>query len=51
MDEKKVSQGKPVDPEGVCRFFERIPLSLIEEPEICTWCEFFDEGFCIREQS
>lgn len=40
--------GVPVDIEAVCRFFERIPESLIEEPEVCEWCEFFEDGKCFH---
>ena len=43
------TNGRIVDPEGVCRFFERIPQSLIEEPEVCEWCEFFENGCCFKE--
>lgn len=39
-------QGKPVDIESNCYYFERIPESLIEEPEVCEWCEYFEDGLC-----
>ena len=46
MEQKK----RPVDEEYVCRHFIRIPESLIEEPEVCEWCEFYDKGYCCKEQ-
>ena len=48
--EKKrtTGQGIKVDEDSVCRHFERIPESLIEEPEVCEWCEYFEGGFCFR---
>lgn len=47
MDSEK---RRSVDPESICRHFIRIPESLIEEPEVCEWCEYFDEGYCCKEQ-
>ena len=29
------------DPEGFCGRFDRIDMSLIEEPEYCEVCKFF----------
>lgn len=42
------TKGKPVDAESVCRHFERIPQSLIEEPEVCEWCEYYSDGLCVK---
>ena len=46
---EKKGPGRPVNEEDVCRYFERIAQSLIEEPEVCEWCEFFENGLCFRE--
>ena len=46
---KENKPGRPVNEEDVCRFFKRIAQSLIEEPEVCEWCESFENGFCFRE--
>lgn len=43
------SQGRPVAEDHNCCYFLRIPESLIEEPEVCEWCEFYRSGLCIRE--
>ncbi len=32
-----------VDPDGVCYQFQRVSWSLIEEPEKCDLCEFYNE--------
>lgn len=48
MDTAKTGPGVPVEEDGVCRFFERIPQSLIEEPEVCEWCEYYENGKCYR---
>lgn len=32
-----------VDPDGVCHLFQRVSWSLIEEPEKCDLCEFYNE--------
>lgn len=47
MDNER-SAGRPVDGESVCRCFERIPQSLIEEPEVCEWCEHYENGLCFK---
>lgn len=44
-------EGRSVDSESVCRYFERIPQSLIEEPEVCEWCEHYENGLCFHTQS
>lgn len=44
------AKAKPVDAESVCRCFERIPQSLIEEPEVCEWCRFYNDGLCLHEE-
>lgn len=50
MDSKR-ENGRPVDGQSVCRYFERIPQSLIEEPEVCEWCEYYENGFCVHSES
>ena len=40
---------KPVSPDNVCPAFDRAPDSLIEEPEVCELCGFYDDGFCKKE--
>lgn len=50
MDSKQ-ENGRPVDEEGVCRCFERIPQSLIEEPEVCLWCEYYENGLCFHTEA
>lgn len=32
-----------VDPNGVCRYFDRVSWSLIEEPDICDLCNHYVE--------
>ena len=32
-----------VDPNGVCGSFDRISWSLIEEPEVCELCRYYEE--------
>lgn len=41
-----------VPADGVCRRFERADWSLIEEPEVCELCAFYDDsdGFCRRAE-
>ena len=34
----------PVDPNDVCRRFDRTPWSLIEEPEVCELCRFYNDA-------
>ncbi len=34
-------EGRPVDPNGFCRCFDRCDTSLIEEPETCDVCKWF----------
>ena len=48
-EEKK--PGRPVDEEDFCGFFTRIPVSLIEEPEYCAFCEYYEEntGLCVHQ--
>lgn len=41
----------PVEPTGVCRYFNRTDTSLIEEPEICEFCTWCIDGCCHRDQS
>ena len=42
--------GTPVSPDYICRYFDRAPVSLIEEPEICENCALYDGGLCRREE-
>ena len=44
------AQGCPVDAENVCPAFERVSSSLIEEPEICEFCEKYRDGYCFKEE-
>lgn len=38
-----------VDPDYVCSHFSRVFWSLIEEPDVCPNCEYYDEdGGCCR---
>ena len=37
----KREEGRPVDPNGFCRFFDRCDTSLIEEPETCDVCRWY----------
>ncbi len=39
----------PVSTEYVCRDFDRVPDSLIEEPEVCEFCSYYDNGYCTKE--
>lgn len=41
---------KAVSPEYVCRYFDRSPASLIEEPETCENCAYYNDGLCRREE-
>lgn len=41
----------PVAPDYVCPDFDRVPDSLIEEPEICEFCVRFDNGACMKEET
>ena len=42
-----MENAKVVDPNGVCGGFDRISWSLIEEPEVCELCRYYDEdGRC-----
>lgn len=43
---EKASVGVPVDEEFNCYNFIRIPESLIEEPDVCEWCEYYENGLC-----
>ncbi len=38
----------PVAPQDVCRYFDRVSWSLIEEPDFCELCIHYDEdsGTC-----
>lgn len=38
----------PVAPDHVCRCFDRVPESLIEEPEVCEFCRSYAGGFCVN---
>ncbi len=44
------AQGSPVAPDHVCIRFQRSPVSLIEEPEVCENCALYDDGLCRREE-
>lgn len=44
MEENK--SGRPVAADDICPRFIRIPESLIEEPEVCEWCEYYHDGLC-----
>jgi len=35
---------KVVNPNGVCAAFDRISWSLIEEPEVCELCRYYEEN-------
>lgn len=39
-----------VAPNDVCRYFDRVSWSLIEEPDICELCIHYDESHshCLR---
>ena len=41
-----------VNPNDVCRHFDRAPWSLIEEPEVCELCRYYLEsnGTCERAE-
>ena len=43
-------QGTPCDPNSNCAAFKRVSYSLIEEPEVCEWCIYFDEdhAMCVK---
>ena len=43
--------GRIVAADDVCRKFVRIPESLIEEPEVCEWCEYYRDGLCVADES
>ena len=47
-----MENAKVVDPNGVCGSFERISWSLIEEPEVCELCCYYEENDsrCIRSE-
>lgn len=49
--EKESKKGTPCSPESNCAAFERVSYSLIEEPEVCEWCIFFDEDnmLCVKD--
>ena len=49
--EKTRGEGRSVDEESVCRYFERIPQSLIEEPEVCQRCEHYENGLCFHKEA
>ena len=38
----------PVAPDYICPRFDRVPDSLIEEPEVCEFCRSYDGGFCVH---
>ena len=44
-------QGTPCDPNSNCAAFKRVSYSLIEEPEVCEWCIYFDEdhAMCVKD--
>ena len=50
MDENSFS-GVPCSPDSNCINFERVLYSLIEEPEVCEWCVYYDEGVCRCEKN
>lgn len=41
----------PVSPDYVCPRFDRAPDSLIEEPEVCELCLWYDDGLCRNANS
>ena len=41
---------KPVSADYICRDFVRSPFSLIEEPEVCESCAFYEDGFCRKTE-
>lgn len=45
-----MSEPLVVAPNDVCRYFERVFWSLIEEPDICELCVHYDEArsHCLR---
>lgn len=51
MSERDKKEYPPVEPTGVCRYFERVSSSLIEEPEVCELCVCYIDGRCHRAQS
>ncbi len=40
---------KSVSPDNVCPDFDRAPDSLMEEPEVCELCGYYDDGCCTKE--
>ena len=51
MLKAEVTMNKPVSPDSVCRDFDRAPWSLIEEPEICENCLYYDDGQCKNSEA
>jgi len=49
MDKANAS-GRSVNAESVCRLFERDAQSLIEEPEVCQCCAYYEDGLCLRPE-
>ena len=45
--ENRDKNRKSVNADDVCSAFDRVPYSLIEEPEVCEWCSYYDNGACI----
>ncbi len=43
--------GRSVAPDDICQKFVRIPESLIEEPEVCEWCEYYRDGLCVADEA
>lgn len=41
-----MSRPIPVRPDDVCRHFDRVFWSLIEEPDICELCNHYEEEGC-----
>ncbi len=48
MDELKNKAAKAVEEDYNCINFERVASSLIEEPEVCEWCEYYKNGYCYK---
>lgn len=38
-----MKEERKVDPRSVCAGFDRIAWSLIEEPEVCELCRYYEE--------
>ena len=47
MDQE--TKARPVEADDICPRFVRVPESLIEEPEVCEWCQFYRGGLCFAD--